>query len=383
MTDLSDDSSPLEDDPTVTPIPPDNIVITPDKTNCSLPYVHIVNRETGELVGRFLAYPESFRGGVRVATGDVTGDGVPEIITAPGRGYEPWIRVFNQSGVMLTEFLAFASSFTYGVDVAVGDVDGDGLNDIAAAQSYNGSQVVLFRNTGSSFVHYKSEFYPFGSTFKGGATVELADMGTFSNGTVVNGSTPDGKAEIVVGNEAGMSPTVRVFDYTGSSAKVVRTFNPFTPTFQGGLSLDAARVDGDLIPDIIVGTGNGGGSNVEVDNGISGALVLSAFNAYSSATTLSSNAPVRLAAVDQDGDGRTDIIVTGQGTDGTTRKIRSFDPLSGEPKGEFVESHPDFCGAYFVADFLSTPPNATVASGSPLRAMVSLSSSTLARPARL
>jgi len=39
-------------------------------------------------------------------------------------------------------------------------------------------------------------------------------------------------------------------------------------------------------------------------------------------------------------------------------------------KGEFIESHPDFCGAYFVADLLSTPPNATVASVSSLRTIV-------------
>ena len=122
------------------------IVITPDKANCSQPYVHIVNQDTGELRRSFLAYEESFRGGVRVATGDVTGDGIPEIITAPGRNHIPLIRVFDINGTMLTEFLAFGSSFLGGVDVAVGDVTGDGLNDIAASMTYNGSQVVVFQN---------------------------------------------------------------------------------------------------------------------------------------------------------------------------------------------------------------------------------------------
>src|SRR4029434_4943888 len=98
-------------------INPPIIVITPDKTNCSLPYVHIVNAVTGELINRFLAYEPSYRGGVRVTTGDLNGDGIAEIITAPGRNHSPLVRVFDQSGNLLKEFLAFGSTFKGGVDV--------------------------------------------------------------------------------------------------------------------------------------------------------------------------------------------------------------------------------------------------------------------------
>src|SRR5258705_4785527 len=36
--------------------------------------------------GAFFAYTPSFAGGVRVAGGDVNGDGVPDIVTSPGPG---------------------------------------------------------------------------------------------------------------------------------------------------------------------------------------------------------------------------------------------------------------------------------------------------------
>ncbi len=117
------------------------IVVGPDKSLGSQPVIEILNSVTGAVINTFLAYEASYIGGVRIATGDLTGDGIAEIVTAPGRNHVPLVRVFSQSGTMLTEFLAFDSGFLGGVDVAVGDVDGDGKNDIIAGQSFDGSAV--------------------------------------------------------------------------------------------------------------------------------------------------------------------------------------------------------------------------------------------------
>lgn len=73
----------------------------------------------------------AFRSGVRVAAGDVTGDGVADIITAAGPGGGPHVKVFDgRSGQALRSFNAFDAGFQGGVFVAAGDVNGDGRDDI-------------------------------------------------------------------------------------------------------------------------------------------------------------------------------------------------------------------------------------------------------------
>ena len=308
------------------------IVVGPDKSLGSQPVIEILNSVTGAVINTFLAYEASYIGGVRIATGDLTGDGIAEIVTAPGRNHVPLVRVFSQSGTLLTEFLAFDSSFLGGVDVAVGDVDGDGKNDIIAGQSFQGSAVRVFRNVSNpllAFQQYKSEFFPFGAAFIGGVVVAAADMGTFSNGTVVNAGLLDGIDEIIVGNEAGMRSTVSVFDYTGPVAVQVRSFLPLANNFRGGISIDVARVNADLIPDIIVGAGNQGNSIVEVRDGLTGALITT-FAAFTAAVTPSFQAPIHVASLDSDGNGIADSIVVVQGSDGASRLIRFFNPLTGQ-----------------------------------------------------
>jgi hypothetical protein len=314
----------------------------------------VVDQNTGQTLTKFLAYEPGYRGGVRVATGDLTGDGVDEIITAPGRCHTPEIRVFQQDGTELTQFrvTAYDAAFKGGVNVAVGDVDGDGKNDIVTSPSYGRSEVKVWRNEydpGNPLADpiadtpYRS-FLAFPSKFIGGSVVRVADMGTFLNGTTVDPLALDGKGEILVGNGPGMRSTVKVFDATPSVPQVVRTFLPFEATFRGGISLATIKVNGnDDIPDLIVGAGVGGMSRVRTLDGLTGS-VLNTFTAY---TDGNPRAPVRVAGSDLTGNGIADRILTAQGTDGKSRRIKTFD-LSGTLVDSALESDPDFCGMYHL-----------------------------------
>jgi hypothetical protein len=73
----------------------------------------------------------TFRGGVDVAAGDVDGDGVDEVIIGPGSGMDPYVRIFDPWGnLKYSQFTAYSSFTKPGLDVISVDVDFDGKDDI-------------------------------------------------------------------------------------------------------------------------------------------------------------------------------------------------------------------------------------------------------------
>src|SRR5262249_56529796 len=84
-------------------------------------------------LGDFFAFEPTFRDGVRVAVGRVAGDPTrDQIILGADAGGGPRVRVLNLIGATpvpvatpLGDFFAFEPGFRGGVRVAAGDVDGD------------------------------------------------------------------------------------------------------------------------------------------------------------------------------------------------------------------------------------------------------------------
>jgi Domain of unknown function (DUF4394)/FG-GAP-like repeat/FG-GAP repeat len=282
----------------------------------------MLNGFTGFPVFGVSPYP-GFTGGVRVAAGDVSGDGVPDLITAAGPGGGPHVRVFDGvSGAQLPgaigSFFAYGAAFSGGVFVASGDVNGDGFDDvITGADAGGGPHVRAFSGqTGAELVG----FLAYDPAFAGGVRVAAADFNL------------DGRAEIVTGAGAGGGPHVRVFDNMGAPATgigIPNSFFAYAPAFAGGVFVSAGDVNGDGRPDIISGAGAGGGPHVKAFSGVDGSTIDS-FLAYEPGFT----GGVRVGVADLNQDGRYEIRVASG--PGRPAEVRAFDGTTGGAVGTFV-----------------------------------------------
>ncbi len=138
------------------------------------PHVRVFTPEGRPLIGGFFAYDENFRGGVNVAVMDLNGDGTKEIITGAGAGGGPHVRVFSRDGESLTGgFFAYSDDFKGGVDVTVGNIDGRGDKEIITGPGKGSEpEVRVFSKDGKLM----KKFMAYGMDLKSGIKVMSYDM---------------------------------------------------------------------------------------------------------------------------------------------------------------------------------------------------------------
>jgi FG-GAP-like repeat/FG-GAP repeat len=326
--------------PTPVPLPPGHTIVAAAGPG-SPPVVRVIDVGGNTVQTQFFAYDSRFTGGVRVARADFTGDGIPDVVTGPGPGGGPHVRVFDgATGFALPSrigsFLAYPVGFRGGVYVAAGDVNHDAVADvITGAGAGGGPEVRVFDGRTGALIR---DFLAFAPTFRGGVTVAAGD---------VNG---DGFADIVTGAGPGGAPQVIVF--SGASGGILRSFFAYAPTFAGGVFVAAGDLDGDGRADIVTGAGPGGASHVRAFDGATGQTTLSfvAFTTFAGSSLFASDttttAGARVALADVNGDGRPDIVVS-RGT-GARPLVEVFNGLSGARLTTFAAFDPSFLGGLFV-----------------------------------
>lgn len=282
----------------------------------SLPWVTVLDATTGATISQFLAFHPNNRGGVSVALGDVDGDGIDEVIAASGAGTRSVVKFFELDGSHLAAYrtLPYASSYRGGLAVAAGDFDGNGIADLAVVSAQGAGRAEIFFIDPSAADPVPNQaavvitrIFP-GSI--GGTTLAAADVGSFAGGAVVDAAVADGRDELAIGSGIGVRSEVRVYDVSTPSAILLRTLRPLDAGYLGGLNVSSGRYDADQLDDIIVSGGRRSGSVVEVYSG----RVTSTERLLRQAAFASlADQPTVTAALDTDGDGRINSIVAGQG----------------------------------------------------------------------
>lgn len=138
-----------------------------------------------------------FAGGAAVSTGDVTGDGVEDIAVGAGPGGGPHVKLFDgNTGAELRSFFAFDPAFSGGVFVGLGDVTGDGLADVVVgAGEGGGPHVKVF--DGATGAEVRS-FFAYDPAFRGGVAVRAGDVGGDGLADIVTGAGPGGGPHVQV-----------------------------------------------------------------------------------------------------------------------------------------------------------------------------------------
>ncbi|MBI2427094.1 MAG: VCBS repeat-containing protein [Candidatus Kerfeldbacteria bacterium] len=311
------------------------------------PSVRILNEEGGQ-VGSFMAYASTLRGTWQAVGGDIDGDGTREVVTATGTGYGPHIRGYEVDGTLLDDYFAYDTSFRGGVNVAVGDVNGDGRDDVITAPQSGASNVQVY-----TYSPVTEEFsrlawkMTYDAGYKGGVNLAVADLDGDQSAEIITvpamGSTNlraysydategtleldgwtwaygsgfkgganvaagdvngDGNDEVIVAPYWG-SPNVRVLSYTAADGfdTYAWTF-AYDTNFKGGVQVAVGDVDGDGNADVVTAPQNGT-SNVRVYGVTEDEMTLIDWEmAYGSGF----NGGVNVLATDVDNDGSAEVV---------------------------------------------------------------------------
>jgi hypothetical protein len=222
--------------------------------------VRVLDGTTGAVVSQIDAFP-GFAGGLYAAAGaDRDGDGLPDRIAVGTRGGAgPHVKVFDGSGNVLQSFFAYDPGFLGGVNVALGDVNHDGTDDVVTGAAAGTSpHVKVFDGVSSATLQ---SFLAFDDGFRGGVNVGAGD------------TNRDGFDDVIVGAAVGTAPHVKVFD--GRTRDLLQSFFAFDGAFVGGVRVAGGDLNHDGQDDIIVGAGPGAGSHVKVFRGNDVALLSS------------------------------------------------------------------------------------------------------------
>ena len=294
---------------------------------------------------RFAVAPfGNFTGGVRVATADVNGDGVADLVVGTGPGIATRVVVLDgKSQAVLFDVAPFEASFTGGVYISAGDVTGDGIPDLAITPDEGGGPRVDVYSGAVGFPKVTGFFGIDDVNFRGGARSAIADM------------TGDGVADLIVVAGFGGGPRVAAFDgkslSTGTPVKIFGDFFAFEQALRNGIFVTAGDINGDGFADLIAGGGPGGGPRVLV---LDGKSLLT--NQYVNLANffggdVDSRGGIRVAVKNLDGDTKADLVVgsgAGAGSHITGYLGKNIAP-NGTPAAEFdFDSISGFSGGVFV-----------------------------------
>ncbi|MFD2163133.1 FG-GAP-like repeat-containing protein [Paradesertivirga mongoliensis] len=228
-----------------------------------------------------------------VTIGDIDGDGRPDLVTPSQQG--SFSVLLNSSTPGNIAFSARREFATGGNSrsVAIGDLDGDGKQDVAIANYGSPGMVAVFRNTG------------------GPGNISFAPAVNFHTGpgtafVTISDINKDGKQDLVTANQN--NHTVSILPNVGTPGHIYFAPRTDLPTGLGPRSVAVADLDGDGKPDIVTANSVNSVSVLRNNSRVDSI----AFQPKIDHVTSAGNFTVMPG--DIDGDGKPDLVVSSVST---------------------------------------------------------------------
>jgi subtilisin-like proprotein convertase family protein len=222
--------------------------------------ITVIDGFTEKQIFNLRPFEASFLGGIYIVGGDITGDGVPELIITPDEGGGPRVTVLDGTNFkVIADFFGIDDpNFRGGARATVGDLNGDGFGELIISAGFGGGPRIAGYDgqslaNGGKLVKVFNDFFAFEPTLRNGVFVAAGDL------------DGDGKAELIVGGGPGGGPRVAAFDgasLLNNQQTLVANFFGGDPNNRGGVRIAVKDLDGDNRADLITGAGTGAGSRV-------------------------------------------------------------------------------------------------------------------------
>ncbi|HXD85432.1 MAG TPA: putative Ig domain-containing protein [Urbifossiella sp.] len=286
---------------------------------------------------------------IRATTGDVDGDGIPDTIMVTGPGVP--IRVAVISGadnatVLVAPFDPFGGNFTGGGFVATGDFDGDNRDEFVVTPDQGGGpRISIFSLTNTGLTE-RANYFTIDPNFRGGARAAVGDINGDGVPDLAVAAGFGGGPRIVVINGTKALTT----DGVAAADRLVGDFFAFGDALRNGAYLAIGDVNGDGFGDLIFGAGPGGGPEVLTISGKSLltdgsiAAVANPLSNFFLAGDSSSRGGVRVATVNADGDSRADVAVATGSDEASFARVYLGKNFGGAEPTDFEQLDP-FHGA--------------------------------------
>jgi hypothetical protein len=201
--------------------------------------------------------------GLFVAVGDIDGDGKAEVIVCPDQGGGARVQVFAVADGKLTQRNNFFGiedpAFRGGGRVAVGDVNGDGRSDVIVGAGFSGGPRVAVYDGRDLRQKLFGDFLVFEPGLRDGVYVAAGDLNA------------DGKADLVFGSGPGGGPRVYALDgarvlanVDGAKETPLANFFAFDPNQRNGVRVAVRRTDASSRPSLLAASADPANATIRI-----------------------------------------------------------------------------------------------------------------------